>query len=175
MVTFLTAPATGLSPETSRFLLFHGELLSKRFLKIMITYLRPLKLLRTILSLFLKGGQLAREKIDPGYNPDIDPVTGNPIEGPYKSGYGSTSREVLIPAFIAAYTKTNPHKVGLEPFPSALRMMPNWRINFDGLSKFPFIQRTFRSVNISHQYRSTYQIGSYTTNLGYMVDGNGDK
>ena len=115
----------------------------------------------------------AREEIDPGYNPDVDPLTGNPIEGPYKSGYGNTSREVLIPAFIAAYTKTNPQKVGLEPFPSALRMMPNWRINFDGLSKLEFIQRTFRSVNISHQYRSTYQIGSYTTNLGYRVDDNG--
>ena len=115
----------------------------------------------------------AREKIDPGYNPDIDPSTGNPIEGPYKSGYGNTSREVLIPAFIAAYTKANPQRVGLEPFPSALRMMPNWRINFDGLSKLPIIQRAFRSVNISHQYRSTYQIGSYTTNLGYVTDGNG--
>ncbi len=115
----------------------------------------------------------AREKIDPGYNPDIDPSTGNLIEGPYKSGYGNTSREVLIPAFIAAYTKSNPRRVGLEPFPSALRMMPNWRINFDGLSKLPFIQSAFRSVNISHQYRSTYQIGSYATNLGYIVDGNG--
>jgi cell surface protein SprA len=114
-----------------------------------------------------------RQKIDPGYDPDTDPLTGNPIEGPFKSGYGSTSREVLIPAFIAAYTKSNPRKVGLEPFPSALRMMPNWRINFDGLSKFEFVQRTFRSINIMHQYRSTYQIGSYTTNLSYEVDGSG--
>ena len=114
-----------------------------------------------------------RKKIDPGYDPDIDPLTGNAIEGPYKSGYGSTSREVLIPAFIAAYTKSNPRKVGLETFPSAFRMMPNWRINFDGLSKFEFVQRTFRSVNIMHQYRSTYQIGSYTTNMNYEVGGDG--
>jgi cell surface protein SprA len=112
----------------------------------------------------------ARQKIDPGYNPDIDPVTGDPIEGPYKSGYGQTSREVLIPAFLAAYTKTNPNKVGLETFPSALRMMPNWRINFDGLSKFEFVQKVFRSINLMHQYRSTYQIGSYATNLTYDTD-----
>ena len=114
-----------------------------------------------------------RQKIDPAYNPDIDPLTGSPIDGPFKSGYGSTSREVLIPAFLAAYTKSSPDKVGLETFPSALKMMPNWRINFDGLSKFEFVQRTFRSVNISHQYRSTYQIGSYTTNLNYQGDGDG--
>jgi cell surface protein SprA len=114
-----------------------------------------------------------RSKIDPSYDPDIDPLTGLPVEGPYKSGYGGTSREVLIPAFIAAYTKSSPNKVGLETFPGALRMMPNWRINFDGLSKFEFIQRTFRSVNLTHQYRSTYQIGSYTTNMNYLTDGSG--
>jgi cell surface protein SprA len=114
-----------------------------------------------------------RQKTDPGYNPDIDPNTGLPMEGPYKSGYGITSREVLIPSFFAAYTKSNPSKVTLETFPSARRMMPNWRITFDGLSKFEFVQRTFRSINISHQYRSTYQIGSYTTNLNYHLDQDG--
>jgi cell surface protein SprA len=114
-----------------------------------------------------------RAEIDPTYNPDIDPVTGNPIEGPYKNGYGMTSREVMIPAFLAAYTKTDAHKVTLATFPSALKMMPNWRITFDGLTKFAFIQRIFRSLTLTHQYRSTYQIGSYMTNLNYAQDENG--
>jgi cell surface protein SprA len=114
-----------------------------------------------------------RQKRDPSYDPDIDPSTGEPIEGPYKSGYGPTSREVLIPAFFAAYTKSSPYRVGLETFPSAMHMMPNWRINFDGLSKFEFVQRAFRSINLMHQYRSTYQIGSYTTNMNYFADEDG--
>jgi cell surface protein SprA len=114
-----------------------------------------------------------RQKTDPAYNPDIDPLTGNPVTGPFKSGYGQTSSEVLIPAFIAAYTKTDPNKVGLEAFPSALKMLPNWRITFDGLSKFDFIQSIFRSVSLTHQYRSTYQIGSFNTNLNYRLDDNG--
>jgi cell surface protein SprA len=114
-----------------------------------------------------------RSKSNPGYDPDIDPSTGNPVEGPYKSGYGMTSREVLIPAFLAAYTKNSPYKVSLETFPSALRMMPNWRFTFDGLSKFEFIQKVFRSVSITHQYRSTYQVGNYTTNLNYISGING--
>jgi cell surface protein SprA len=108
-----------------------------------------------------------RQEVDQLYDPDIDPSTGDPIEGEYKSGYGLTSREVLIPAFFAAYTKGDPERVSLEPFPSVRFMMPNWRINFDGLSRFPLIQRYFRSVNLTHQYRSTYTIGSYTTNLAY--------
>jgi cell surface protein SprA len=114
-----------------------------------------------------------RQSKDPGYDPNTDPLTGAPIEGPYKSGYGPTSREVLIPAFLAAYTKSSPNNVTLEPFPSALRMMPNWRINFDGLSKFEFVQRTFRSINLMHQYRSIYQIGSYNTNMNFVPDENG--
>jgi cell surface protein SprA len=80
---------------------------------------------------------------------------------------------VLIPAFIAAYTKSSPQKVSLETFPSAFRMMPNWRLQFDGLSKFELVQKVFRSINISHQYRSTYQIGAYSTNLYFTGDVNG--
>jgi len=114
-----------------------------------------------------------RKELDPGYDPDVDPGTGKPPEGGFKNGYGRTSREVLIPAFISAYTKTDPHKVSLATFPSASKMMPNWRITFDGFSKFEFVKKVFRSVNITHQYRSVYQIGSYTTNLNYFTDGNG--
>jgi cell surface protein SprA len=125
-------------------------------------------------TIIISGRKAAeRQAKDPGYNPDIDPVTGLPLEGPYKSGYGPTSREVLIPAFLAAYTKSDANKVTLETFPSAMHMMPNWRVNFDGLSKFDFIQKTFRSVNLMHQYRSTYQIGSYTTNMNYFTGDNG--
>jgi len=104
---------------------------------------------------------------DPTYDPDTDPVTGEPITTGYKNGYGITSRDVLIPAFLAAYTKGNPEKVPLDPFPSARHMMPNWRINFDGFSRLEFVQSVFRSVSITHQYRSTYAIGSYTTNRFY--------
>ncbi len=114
-----------------------------------------------------------RQKLDKTYRPDIDPVTNTKIDGPYKSGFGETSKEVLVPAFIAAYTKSDPNKVSLETFPSALHMMPNWRINFDGLSKFALVQKVFRSINISHQYHSTYSVGSFTTNLNYTTDRTG--
>ncbi|MCD4769522.1 MAG: cell surface protein SprA, partial [Bacteroidales bacterium] len=110
---------------------------------------------------------------DPSYDPDIDPETGDPISGQYKNGYDITSSEVLIPAFIAAYSNSDPERVSLDLFPSYLSMMPNWRINFDGLSRFELVKRVFRSVNISHQYRSTYTIGAYTTNLYYNEEDDG--
>jgi cell surface protein SprA len=125
------------------------------------------------ISIISRRRAASRQQADLSYDPDIDPVTGLPLTTDYKNGYGLTSREVLIPAFFAAYTKTNANRVGLDLFPSVLRMMPNWRITFDGLSKFEFMKNVFRSINMSHQYRSTYQIGSYATNLDYMLGSDG--
>jgi len=112
----------------------------------------------------------ARDAVDPTYDPGFDPVESVPVTGDYASGYSMTSSEVLVPAFIAAYTKRNPHRISLDPFPGILQMMPNWRINFEGLTKYDFIRSVFNSVSLSHQYRSTYTIGSFRTNMNYDPD-----
>lgn len=112
-------------------------------------------------------------QVDNTYDPDFDPLTGEQITGPYASGYGLTSGEVLVPAFLAAYTKRDPEKISLSPFPSMLHMMPNWRINFEGLTKFEAVRKVFNSVSLSHQYRSTYTIGSFNTSLYYDADESG--
>jgi len=83
----------------------------------------------------------------------------------FYDGYNSTSQEVLIPAFLKAYGNGNSGYNKL--FPGIDRMMPNWRVAFEGLSKLPFIKRYFKSINMSHAYTSTYDVGSYNTNLSY--------
>ncbi|PLX08254.1 MAG: cell surface protein SprA [Marinilabiliales bacterium] len=112
------------------------------------------------------ANRLASER--PGYNPtDVDTYG-------FPSGYGKTSQDVLIPAFIAAYTNKSPEVVSLETFPSILSALPNWRITYDGLSKIPKLAKIFRSVNLNHVYRSTFNIGSYQTRLSneyYEQDG----
>src|SRR6185295_6095116 len=55
------------------------------------------------------------------------------------------------------------------PFPKI--PMPNWRITYDGLSKISLIKKLFQSVSLSHAYRSTYSVNSYTTNLFYETGG----
>ncbi len=114
-----------------------------------------------------------RSAVDHTYDPHFDPVTGETVAGPYASGYGITSSEVLVPAFLAAYTKRDPNKISLSPFPSMMHMMPNWRINFEGLTKFEAVRKVFNSVSLSHQYRSTYTIGSFNTSLYFDPDANG--
>lgn len=84
----------------------------------------------------------------------------------FAEGYNSTSQDVLIPAFLAAYSGENPLKVGIGPkgaFPALPK--PNWRITYDGLSKIESIKKYFKSITLSHAYRSTYNVSSYTSNL----------
>jgi cell surface protein SprA len=87
----------------------------------------------------------------------IDPVTG------YPRGYDSTSQDVLIPAFIAAYTGQSANSVDLSPFPE--RPAPNWRVSYRGLSRLSFMEDLVRSVTINHSYRSSYNVGNYQTAL----------
>ncbi len=90
----------------------------------------------------------------------------------FPEGYGPTSQNVLLPSFIAAYSNKSPENVTLEPFPTI--PLPNWRISYSGLSKIPFLQSIFKSVTVNHSYRSTYNVGSFTSNVNYtdtIVDG----
>ncbi|HJZ39685.1 MAG TPA: cell surface protein SprA [Bacteroidales bacterium] len=89
------------------------------------------------------------------------------VEPGYSDGYGSTSPEVIIPAFLAAYTNRDPENINLRPFPGLLSIRPNWRLTFDGLPKIEPFKRYLKSANILHSYRSVYSINSYTTNFLY--------
>jgi cell surface protein SprA len=46
-------------------------------------------------------------------------------------------------------------------------MMPNWRINYDGLSKLDFIQKFAKTVSLTHSYNATYNVGNYISNDVY--------
>ncbi len=84
----------------------------------------------------------------------------------YAEGYNATSQDVLIPAFIAAYSGKNPISVGIGPkgaFPTIPK--PNWRITYDGLSKIEALKKYFKSITLSHAYRSTYNVSGYSSNL----------
>lgn len=83
----------------------------------------------------------------------------------FAEGYNATSQDVLIPAFLAAYSGKNPIAVSLNAFPTLPK--PNWRVTYDGLSKIEKLKKFFKSITLSHAYRSTYNVSSYTSNLLY--------
>jgi cell surface protein SprA len=92
----------------------------------------------------------------------IDDVTA---EG-YWDGFGPTSQEVLIPAFLSAYTGTDPGKVNLNSF--FWNIMPNWKVTYDGLSDIGFIQKFVKNISLNHSYKSVYSITGFSTNTAYF-------
>ncbi len=82
----------------------------------------------------------------------------------YPTGYNSTSQEVLITSFLAAYTNKD-FKTHTNIFPQI--PLPNWRINYNGLSKVKFFEQYFKSVTLMHSYRSTYSIGAFNSNINF--------
>ncbi len=95
-----------------------------------------------------------------GYTGIVD-TTGFP------NGYGPTSQDVLIPAFLAAYSGRSPDHIALTAFPSILEMSPNWSINYNGLTNIKIIKKYFRTLTFAHSYRSTYSVNSYNTSLDF--------
>ena len=76
---------------------------------------------------------------------------------------GNNTADVLVPAFLAAYTGRDPYSVKLNPFMSLLQVLPNWSVTFDGLGKLPWMRDNFKSVNLTHAYTCKYAIGSYSS------------
>ncbi len=83
----------------------------------------------------------------------------------YPTGYGRTAQDVMIPAFLAAYTGTNQAKVSLSPFGKI--PLPNWNINYNGLTKIKSIGKIFTNFTIQHRYTGIYNVGGFTSNLAY--------
>lgn len=83
------------------------------------------------------------------------------------------SSDVLIPAFLAAYTGKDANKIKTTAFPALTSMIPNWKISYDGLIKIPFIKQHFKSMVLNHQYRCTYSVGGYSSNLSWESVGQG--
>ncbi len=109
--------------------------------------------------------------------PDAGFLAGTTAAGQtYSKKYGkinTSSADVLIPAFLAAYTGRDINKISPSPFMSILQILPNWNVTFDGLGKLPVLRDHFRSINITHAYTSKYAVGSYNSYSTWVGAGDG--
>ena len=71
------------------------------------------------------------------------------------------SGDVMIPAFLKAYTSMGGNS--LSVFPALSRMLPNWTIRYSGLGRLPWFNEHFKSININHSYKSVFAVGSYNS------------
>ena len=74
------------------------------------------------------------------------------------------SADVMIPAFLSAYCGGK----SLDIFPSLMKMLPNWKVTYSGLTRLRFMRPIFKSFNITHSYQSIYSVGSYNTFSSFM-------
>jgi cell surface protein SprA len=107
----------------------------------------------------------------------LNPYQGgtiDPNDPGYFKGYGRYAQDVVIPAFIAAYTNKNPNDVKLlknnnpnirsNPF-AGIIPKPNWTVTYTGLSRMPGLDKIFTNVSIRHGYHSTFAMNSFNTAL----------
>lgn len=110
-----------------------------------------------------------------GFISEYNPVLGGTSYNPRNGEIDINSADVLIPAFISAYTGKDVNKVTLSAFPSLLTILPNWSISYDGLLSIPFIKEKFKNLRLNHNYRCYYQVTDYSVFNSWMDSGNGDE
>lgn len=100
------------------------------------------------------GSSLAGQKFDPA-----------------NGSVSKYSADVMIPAFLSAYTSMGGNSLSI--FPALSRLLPNWTVKYSGLTQLPWFRDVFKSVNINHAYKSIYAVGSYSSYSTFMEYMNG--
>ena len=123
-----------------------------------------------------KALPVMRDRIESQYEgaryPDRSSLAGQTYD-PANGAVDMYSSDVLIPAFLAAYTGRDAKKASLDLFPNVLSILPNWSFTYSGLSKLPFFKKYFKSFNLTHAYKSVYSVGNFNTFNSYMEYMNG--
>lgn len=94
-----------------------------------------------------------------------NPNSGSAGSNGYADGYGENSQDVIVPAFLAAYTGKDPASASLGQFP--VIPIPNWQITYNGLQRLPLFEDVFQSITLTHGYNSSYIVSNYNTLLQY--------
>ncbi len=80
-------------------------------------------------------------------------------------GYSGSSQDVLLPAFLSAYSGQSAGNVNLGIFRNL--PIPNWNLRYTGLMKYKWFKSNFSSFSVTHGYKSSYTISNFTSNLQY--------
>nr|WP_296088730.1 cell surface protein SprA [uncultured Prevotella sp.] len=115
-----------------------------------------------------------RERVEAQYAGAVYPAGSELGGGKFdasRTPVNQYSGDVMIPAFLNAYTSMGGSSLSL--FPALSRLLPNWTVRYAGLGKLPWFRDHFKSVNINHAYKSIFAIGSYNSYSTYQEYMNG--
>ena len=138
------------------------------------TVFKPTGVNSNIYNEFLSDREIISKRLgtsNPYTNGLVDPA--NPK---YLKGYTEFSQDVLVPAFIAAYSGKDAGSQALidythttiqnNPF-RYFTPLPNWKITYDGLSKLPYLSKVFNSFRLTHNYTGSMSMNGFNSSLLY--------
>jgi len=96
----------------------------------------------------------------------------NPLLSGYYSGYSGTQQEVVTGAFLTAYSNKGISDKTVNPVKNV--PLPNWSINYNGLTKMAFAKKYVKNFVVRHAYSSTVSVSGLQTNLNAEFDDNGN-
>ncbi|MCQ2234384.1 MAG: cell surface protein SprA [Paludibacteraceae bacterium] len=113
-----------------------------------------------LFSNFLKNTETSRNNIVNAMRKEYNSGTGDfePNRVPLYSS------DVLVPAFVSAYTGRSMRKDPLDDIiPQMTQFLPNWRLTVDLLSRWSYMQGKLKSFNLNHSYKCTQTINAYNS------------
>lgn len=100
----------------------------------------------------------------------IDPLTN--LSNPrYNMGYGPLQQDVLINSFLTTYRgeRASGGEKNLSPF--SRLPLPNWNIQYNGLSQLNAFKKVFENFTIRHAYNSKTTIANFNSDFRYEGGG----
>ena len=144
-------------------------------------------------TISLKGSLAGIGDANSGYQSDafdqfraLIPEFQQKVQAQYEGAPGTFAdvnpygADVLVPAFLSAYTVGAGKSLSI--FPAITRLLPNWTIRYNGLSRLSWVRDHLKSLNLNHAYKSVYSVGSYASysswqeymdGLGFINDPSG--
>ncbi len=116
----------------------------------------------TLFRDFGRNREIISKRVGAEYNIN-QPYQFNPN---YTDGFAGDHQDVIINSFLATYSNKNPNTSKLDVFKTL--PLPNWQLNYSGLSKLPFFRNIFQDFSIRHAYKNLLTMNSYRTNLDYQ-------
>ena len=139
------------------------------------TMFKPAGANSAIYNEFLQNRQIVSRRL--GDNNPYTSGTPDPNDPSYTKGYTGYSQDVLIPAFIAAYSGRDPNEVALVSYENQQNIrsnpfkyflpLPNWKVSYNGLSKLPAFTPIFNNFVVTHAYNGSLSMNSFISSLFY--------
>jgi cell surface protein SprA len=90
----------------------------------------------------------------------------------FYSGYSGSQQDVVLGSFMTAYNNSRINSKNIDPLQNT--PLPNWSINYSGLTKYKFTKKFLKSFIVRHGYSSSVSVNGMQTNLNGTQDQNGN-